>query len=141
MGKIYTDMNAFEIAMENEFREKVEQLSLYSGDGERTTLDNEWTEEELEGVLYDETIKILNGTDGKKGWLEKNKNKALYDKLLTTPEYIVEDIKDRYDLIEIYNRACDMHRNDEKKLFGIHYFSDLAIKEVNKTLRNNIVKQ
>lgn len=141
MGKIYTSMTDFERAMEDEFREKVESIAYYQGNIKRTTLDNEWTDEELDGILYDEVLKILNGEDGSKGWLEKNKYKAIKDNTLTKPEFIVNDIKDRYDLIEVYNRAYDMHRNDEKRLFGIQYFIDLCKDEINKILRNNLVNK
>jgi hypothetical protein len=125
---------------EKEFGEKVLEIqSYYQGNIERTTIDGEWTESELKDDLYSEALHILNGTDGKPGWLEKHKNCALLDKDLTFVEYLVEHICSKYDMIEVYNRCYDLHRNDKPMMFGIHYFDEVAREEVIKTLNNNLV--
>lgn len=141
MGKIYEDMDDFEKAREKEFANKCQEVAYYQGDQERTTIDGEWTESELREDVETEALKILNGTNGKKGWLEKNKDAALYDKDLLHPEFIATNICDRFDLIEVYNAAYNKHRNDKPMLFGIHYFDELAVAEVNKVLKNNLVSK
>lgn len=132
-------MEAFEEAQEKEFRAKVEEIAYYQGDIERTTLDGEWTEDELKDDLWDEANKFLNGTDGSNGWVAKHKGRAMIDPDLCKVQYLVEDICTRYDLIEVYNKVVDAHRNDEKKLFGIAYFDQIARAEIEKTLKKNLV--
>ena len=137
MSKIYTDIKDFERAQEEEFRNKVEEIAYYQGD---STIDGEWTESELKGDIYDEAHMILHGEPGKNtGWLAFNLGRAVYDNDLLKEEFIVENICERYDLIEVYNRAYDLHRNDKPMLFGIHYFDELARAEIKKLLKNNLV--
>lgn len=140
MSKIYTDIKDFERAQEEEFRNKVEEIAYYQGDSERTTIDGEWTESELKDDIYDEAHMILHGEPGKNtGWLAFNLGRAVYDNDLLKEEFIVENICERYDLIEVYNRAYDLHRNDKPMLFGIHYFDELVQAEIKKLLKNNLV--
>ena len=139
MKEVYTTREAYEEAMEKEFREKCWQASAIYGHTERTTLDGEWTESELKETMLDEIAKILHGTKDKKGWLELNKHRAVKDQNLLHEEFIVTDICDSYDLIEVYNRAVDKHRNDQPRLFGIHYFDELVKLETEKVLKNNLL--
>jgi hypothetical protein len=139
MGKIYESMEDYERAAEEEFKAACQEMAYYQGNVERTTIDGEWTESELKDDVWDMTDKVLKGTKDKKGWLELNANRAVKDSDLTKTEFITTDICDRYDLIEVYNRAYDIHRNDKPMLFGIHYFDDLVVAEVNKILKNNLV--
>lgn len=141
MGRIFESKEDYDIAAENEFRNKVEEIAYYQGDIERTTLDGEWTESELKDDLWDEANKIINGTKDTKGWLEIHKDRAMVDPELYKVEYIVEDICTRYDLIEVYNKVVDMHRNDEHKLFGIAYFDQIARAEIEKTLKQNLLTE
>lgn len=141
MGKIYESKEDYDRAFEEEFKNKVMEVAYYEGNVEKTTIDGEWTESELKDDMYDETLKILNGYDNKKGWIELNKNRPVYDKDLLLPEFIVNNICDRFDLVEVYNKAYDIHRNDKPMLFGIHYFDELVHAEVNKILNNNLVKE
>ena len=71
----------------------------------RTTLDNEWTEEELRGDIYDECMKLLPEYE------QKYKHKAVYDKDLFKPQYLAEKIISENDLVEAYNREYDKHRD------------------------------
>lgn len=140
MGKIYESMEDYEEAFEKEFKNKVLEVAYYQGDIERTTIDEEWTESELKDDIYDETRKILHGEPGgKSGWLASNIGRAVHNSDLLTAEFIVENICERYDLIEVYNRAYDLHRNDKPMKFGIHYFDEVVKKEVLKILKNNLV--
>ena len=139
MSKIYTSIESFEEAQEREFRAKVEEIAYYQGNIERTTIDGEWTESELKDDLWDEANKILNGDKSQKGWVEKHSGRAMRDNDLCKVEFLVEDICTRYDLVEVYNRAYDMHRNDKPMKFGIHYFDELARAEINKTLKANLL--
>lgn len=141
MGKIYESQEDYELAAEREFEGTVEEIAYYQGDLERTTLDGEWTESELKDDLWDEANKVLNGTKDTVGWLEKHKNRALRDPDLCKVQYLVEDICNRFDMIEVYNKVVDIHRNDEHKLFGIAYFDQIARAEVEKTLKNNLLSK
>jgi len=133
--EFYNDMTDFEKAQEDELRAKIVEVNSLYGHVDRTTLDGEWTEEELKDDVWSEAKKILRD----EGWLEKHKHRTLKDSDLTHEEFIVEDICSRYDLIEVYNRAYDKHRNDKPMKFGIHYFDELARAEVLKVLKNNLV--
>lgn len=128
---------------EQDFQDTVEMVGYYQGNIERETIDGEWTEGELKSDLWDEANKLLNGYEdnGKKvvGWLEKHKGRLLKNEDLTHTEFVVNDIIDRYDLVEVYNRAYDIHKNDKPRLFGIHYFDELARAEVLKVLNGNLV--
>lgn len=130
-----------EIEFEERFRYVVNSLSAYENT-ERTTLDKEWTEQELLDEIRDEAIKILEGDSEDKGWIEKNKAKykALYDKDLIKPEYLAEKIIDEHDCIELYNKEVDKHRNDKEKDYGINHFDRLIRTKMNKLLKDNIVK-
>lgn len=139
MGKIYDSQEDYDRAAEEEFKIKCEEIAYYQGDIERTTLDGEWTEQELKDDLWDEANKFLNGTKDAKGWLETHKGRAMIDPDLCKVQYLVEDICNRFDMIEVYNKVVDMHRNDEHKLFGIAYFDQIARAEIEKTLKQNLV--
>lgn len=143
MGKVYVEMSELERSMEEEFQRKVrevnEQYGYYEGGSERTTLDGEWEYSELKEELWSEAHAILHGSKDKKGWLAEHKERALRDKSLTREEFIVENICDSMDLIEEYNKECDKHRNDVQKLFGIHYFTEFADREIMKVLRGNLL--
>lgn len=139
MGKIYDSQEDYDRAAEEEFKIKCEEIAYYQGDIERTTLDGEWTEQELKDDLWDEANKFLNGAKESKGWLETHKGRAMRDTDLCKVQYLVEDICTRYDMIEVYNKVVDMHRNDENKLFGIAYFDQIARAEIEKTLKQNLV--
>lgn len=139
MEKVYTTREAYEQAKEEEFRRKCWEASSIYGSVERTTLDGEWTEEELKETMLDEIAKILHGDKTNKGWLEINKHRAVKNKDFLHEEFICTNICDRFDLIEVYNRVVDLHRNDKPRLFGIHYFDQIVHKEVNKMLKENLI--
>ena len=137
MSKIYTNMTSFEEAQEKEFRQAVETLGYYQGDTERTTIDGEWTETDLKEDVLDEAHKLLH--DEKTGWLAKNKGRAVYNKDLLHEEFLCNEICDSLDLVEVYNTQYDLHRNDENRKFGIHYFDEYIVKQLNKILKENLV--
>jgi len=139
MGKIYSSQEEYEKAAEEEFRNKVQEVAYYQGDIERTTIDGEWTESELKDDVYTEAKKMLDGQNGKQGLAEKYKHRAMIDRDLLLPEYLSTYICDKYDVIHVYNGLMDRHRNDEKKLFGIHYFDEAVRIEVEKTLKENLI--
>lgn len=136
---LYEGMSDIEIKAEEEFKAKIVEVQSYYRHRERTTIDGEWTYDELKEDLWGEAHKYLHGDGNKTGWLAHCLGRALKDPLLLKEEYLVEDICDRYDLIEVYNKAYDMHRNDKPMMFGIHYFDELARAEVAKTLKNNLI--
>lgn len=109
----------------------IEEVVMNQGDEERTTLDDEWTEEELRGDVYDECTKILTKV------APKHNTRAMYDSNLLKVPYLVEDICNEYDLIEEYNKQYDKHRHENK--FGIHYFDDWLRSVINIKLAQNLV--
>ena len=137
MSKIYTNMTSFEEAQEKEFRQAVETLGYYQGDTERTTIDGEWTEKDLKEDVLDEAHKLLH--DEKSGWLAKNKGRAVLNKDLLHEEFLCNEICDSLDLVEVYNTQYDLHRNDENRKFGIHYFDEYIVKQLNKILKENLL--
>ena len=102
------------------------------GSNPRTTIDDEWTEEELADNIDDECIKLLDVYRG------KYVNKAVYDSNLLKPAYLAEKIKsESEDPIEIYNSEFDKHRNDG--IFGIHLFDRWIERQVRRILNSNLV--
>ena len=136
MGKIYTDMNDFEEAQEKEFRDKVIEVNNIYCSTEVTTLDGEWTLEDLKDDVYSEAKRILT-PDSK--WVKEASSRAMYDKELVLVQYMAEHISEQYDLIEVYNKAYAKHVNDTNRLFGIHYFDEEINKLIVKALKDNLV--
>lgn len=128
------------INFDEQFEKQVEMFNMYQGNEERLTLDHEWTESELQDDIYSDVKAILNGDDKNKGWIAKNRHRAVYDSDLIKPEYLAEKIKNEIDVIELYNSAYDKHRNDERRLFPIHYYSEELQKIIKKVLSENLVK-
>ena len=79
----------------------------YGGSRERMTLDGEWSESELKDNVWDDCNTVL------KEWLIKNSGKTVYDKNLLSVDYLAEHICDEHDVVEIYNKEYDKHRNDD----------------------------
>ena len=129
----YCSEDEYNKAFEDDFRSKVEEVAYYQGSRERVTLDNEWTESELREDLEDEVGKVLEQ------WLAKHKSRAVYDKDLTYESYVVEKLVSENDLIEIYNKAYDKHRNDTPMKFGIVYYDEAIEKLVTKILNDNLI--
>ena len=119
-------------AYENEFAQKCEVLQMYGSIAPRTTLDGEWTEEELAGDIVDECIKLLPEYE------KKYAHKAVYNENLYKPEYMAESIKiEAGDLIEVYNREYDRHRNDSK--FGIYWYDEWVRQQIKRRMKSNLV--
>ena len=106
-------------------------VSMYSGDISRVTLDGEWDEDELKGDVYDECMKNLPGM------VEKYKGRAVFDKNMWLPQYMASQICDEHDLIEVYNKEYDRHRNEGK--FGIVHFDAWVLAEMKKLVSANLV--
>lgn len=108
------------------------QYSPIYGSTTRTTIDGEWTYEELRDNIDDECIKLAPIYE------RKYRDRAVYDKNLFKPAYLAEKIRNESDdLIEIYNKEYDKHRNE--KIFGIHWFDAWIAKQVQHVMNNNLV--
>ena len=106
-------------------------IPMYTGTI-RTTLDCEWTHDELASNIDDECIKLIEV------YKDKYQNRAVYDKDLLKPAYLAEKIKNESDdLIEVYNKCADAHRNENK--FGIYWFDKWIEKQVKRILNSNLV--
>lgn len=119
-------------AYENEFADKCEMLSLYGKSSARTTLDEEWDEDELRDNVYDVCVELM--TDK---FLKAYQFKAMQDTNLLKHDYMTEHLLEQIDVIELYNKEYDKHRHENA--FGITWF-DMAIKElIRKKLKENLM--
>lgn len=125
----------FEIdqAYEEEFAHTCEMISMYQPTV-RTTLDGEWEEDELREDVYDMCITTMTSD-----LLKKYEFRALKDTNLLKPHYMAEHILNQIeDVIELYNKEYDKHRNE--KCFGIIWYDKIITKMINKELKENVVK-
>lgn len=100
---------------------------------DRTTIDGQWTEEELNGDIYDEVVKYYATNNVKENYA----NRAMTDKDLIKPQYMVEKICEENDLVEVYNTQYDKRRSENK--FGICYFDEWLNKMICKLLKENLI--
>lgn len=120
-------------AAENEFQQKCIEFAMYQP-VIRTTLDGEWTEEELKSDIYDVCVEVM--TDKV---INQYKFRALRDSNLLKLQYMAEHIADQIDdVIELYNKEYDKHR--EQKCFGIHWYDEAIKMMINRELKGNVVK-
>lgn len=118
---------------ENEFQQKCREFAMYQP-VERTTLDGEWTEEELKSDIYDVCVEVM--TDKV---LSQYKYRALRDSNLLKLQYMAEHIADQIDdVIELYNKEYDKHR--EQNCFGIHWYDEAIKGMIMKELKGNVIK-
>lgn len=127
------NMDDFDKEFEDKFRSACEEYAMYGHAEERTTLDKEWTYEELHENVYDVCMEHM--TDKLLG---KYVNKALFNADLLKPQYMADKLLNQIeDLIELYNSEYDKHRNE--KCFGIVWFDEAIKKMITKELRENLV--
>lgn len=100
----------------------------------RTTLDKEWEYDELESNVYDIVHKYYEKYNIK----DKYKNRALHQPLMLEVDYMANVIRDSYDLIEVYNKEYDKHRNEKK--FGITYFDNWVRSEIKRQIKSELVE-
>lgn len=118
---------------EAEFAQKCEEIAMYQP-RVRTTLDGEWTEEELKEDVYDVCIEEMTADK-----LKKYQYRALRNRDLLKPQYMAETILNQInDIIELYNTEYDKHRNERK--FGIVWYDEAIKSKINKLLKENLVK-
>lgn len=109
----------------------MDSIPMYDSN-ERTTLDGEWTHEELDDNIYDECVKLIPKYE------QRHAGRAVYDRDLYLPQFLAEKIKtENGDLIEIYNREADKHRNENK--FGICWFDKWIETQVKCIMNANLV--
>ena len=114
-------------------------VGYYEGEQNRTTIDNEWSEEDLKSDVDDEVLKFMS-PDNKNSYYNRNKSRPVYNKDLTHEEFVAEKIKSENDLVEIYNKEYDKHHSDSKQVFTIHYFDEWLQSEIKRIIDENIVK-
>ena len=118
---------------EAEFTQKCEEIAMYQP-RVRTTLDGEWTEEELREDVYDVCIEEMTADR-----LKKYQYRALRNKDMLKPQYMANTILDQIDdVIELYNTECDKHRHEKK--FGIVWYDEAIKSRINRLLKENLVK-
>lgn len=120
-------------SIEDEFKRRCTEIAMYQP-SVRTTLDGEWTEEELREDVYDICIETMTDSE-----LKKYQYRALKDSDLLKTQYMAEKILDQIDdVVELYNKEYDKHRNDNK--FGIAWYDEAIKSMINKLLEENLVK-
>ena len=127
-------MSVFDVnkGYEAMFAEKCEEIAMYQP-SVRTTLDGEWTEEELREDVYDVCIETM--TDDV---LKKYQYRALKDNDLLKTQYMADHILGQIDdVIELYNKEYDKHRNE--RCFGIVWYDNAIKCMVKKELKDNLV--
>ena len=118
---------------ESEFRIKCEEIAMHQP-VVRTTLDGEWDEDELRGDIYDVCIEVMTPK-----LLKKYQFRALRDTNLLKPNYMAEHILNQIDdVIELYNKEYDKHRNE--KCFGIKWYDETITSMIKRELKENLVK-
>ena len=118
---------------ESEFRIKCEEIAMHQP-VVRTTLDGEWDEDELRGDIYDVCIEVMTPE-----LLKKYQFRALKDINLLKPNYMAEHISNQIDdVIELYNKEYDKHRNE--KCFGIKWYDETITSMIKRELKENLVK-
>lgn len=99
----------------------------------RTTLDREWSEDELQDDIYDICVNVMTPK-----LLDSYKYRALKDRDLLKPHYMSEQILDEVgDVVELYNKEYNKHRNE--KIFGIHWYDEAITRIIKKKLKENLV--
>lgn len=111
------------------------------GHVERTTIDNEWTYDELKGDLKDEIFKYMSDNNVTKRY----ENRAVYDEALAVyDDYASIKVEDEIcakdgDLIDAYNKQYHKRRAENK--FGIHYFDEYVVSVYKRLLKENEVRR
>lgn len=124
-------MEEYEMQMQSDMQNARNSLSMYQVE-ERSTLDGEWYEGELEADIYDVCVEVMTEQE-----MNKYKYRALKDPDLLKPQYMAEKINSYTDVIMLYNKEYDKHRKE--KVFGIRWYDNAIKKLIDQELKNNLV--
>lgn len=115
--------------------DNIEEINTQSR--QRTTLDQQWEEDELIDDIYDVCNEVM--TDE---LLAKYKGRALFDYSLLLVPYMAEEITGSIDdVIELYNKEYDKHRNIANTENGISFYDDAIKKMILSKLKGNLVNK
>lgn len=126
-------MDEYEKQFEQDMQKGCQAYAMYESH-ERTTLDREWTESELEADIYDVCLEVMTEQE-----LKKYKYRALRNPDLLKIQYMAEHIEQQVDAIKLYNIEYDKHRHE--KVFGIHWYDDALKKMILQELRDNLINK
>lgn len=121
----------YEMQMQSDMQNARNSLAMYQVE-ERSTLDGEWYEGELEADIYDVCVEVMTEQE-----MNRYKYRALKDPDLLKPQYMAERINSYTDVITLYNTEYDKHRNE--KVFGIRWYDNAIKKLIDQELKNNLV--
>ena len=121
----------YEMQMQSDMQNARNSLSMYQVE-ERSTLDGEWYEGELEADIYDVCVEVMTEQE-----MNRYKYRALKDPDLLKPQYMAEKINSYTDVITLYNTEYDKHRKE--KVFGIRWYDNAIKKLIYQELKNNLV--
>lgn len=111
-----------------------ENSFAYYDHQERTTIDGEWTYDELYSDIYDEVTKYYKENNVSKKYMSR----AVYDReLINHPQEMIRQVHLNKDLIDVYNTEYSKRRQEDK--FGITYFDEWINREIKRLLRENEV--
>ena len=121
----------YEMQIQSDMQNARNSLSMYQVE-ERSTLDGEWYEGELEADIYDVCVEVMTEQE-----MNRYKYRALKDPDLLKPQYMAEKINSYTDVITLYNTEYDKHRKE--KVFGIRWYDNAIKKLIDQELKNNLV--
>lgn len=115
--------------------DNIEEINTQSR--QRTILDQQWEEDELIDDIYDVCHEVM--TDE---LLEKYKRRALFDYSLLLVPYMAEEITNSIDdVIELYNKEYDKHRDIANAENGISFYDNAIKKMILNKLKGNLVSK
>lgn len=118
---------------ESEFAQKCREVQgYYSAPAERSTLDGEWTESELQADIYDVCVEVMT-----EQLIKRYDGRAIRDQNLLKLQYMAEQIAGEVDVVELYNKEYDKNRN--KNMFGIIFYDEAIKSIILKKLKENLV--
>lgn len=100
---------------------------------DRLTLDHRLTESELGEYVGDTCMEAVPK------WLAANPKKYVKDTTLIFPGVLAQKIVLENDLVLVYNKEYDKHRNDGA--WGIKWFTDWVHKEAFRILNKNVTSK
>ncbi len=128
-------MDEYEKQVEQDIQNGCQAYAMYESH-ERTTLDGEWAESELEADIYDVCLEIMTERE-----LRKYQHRALKDINLLKIQYMAEYIDNKIDVISVYNKEYAKNNPHNEKVFGINFYDNAIKKMILQELKNNLINK
>ena len=128
-------MDEYEKQFEQDMQKGCQAYAMYESH-ERTTLDREWTESELEADIYDICLEVMTEQE-----LKKYQHRALKDTDLLKVQYMAEHINSKIDVVSIYNEEYAKNNPHNEKVFGINFYDNALKKMILQELKDNLINK